>query len=86
MSTVPPGMHVTVHGYLRIHRGMYRDWYAHRAYMQRLVGRPLRKDEHVHHDCKNPLCWPPTDFHLVLMDEALHIAMNGGRRYKGVRR
>jgi len=79
-ETLPDGLHVSIYGYLRIHCGRFRRWYAHRAYMQTLINRPLRADEHVHHDCRNPLCWPPSEFHLVLMDAALHNASNGRRR------
>lgn len=47
--------------------------------MERCIGRELRADEEVHHLCENRACWPPTDFHLVLMDAALHHASDAGR-------
>jgi len=46
--------------------------------MERLLGRKLRPEEEVHHLCRNRACWPPTDFHLLLCDEAIHHAMEGG--------
>jgi len=68
-----PGMYLNHDGYLRIsRRGPLRDKMAHRAYVERQIGRELRGDEEVHHLCRNRQCWPPTDFHLVLMDAALH--------------
>jgi hypothetical protein len=79
MITLPDGMTLTYDGYLRIkRRGPLRDKRAHRVYVERQIGRPLRADEHVHHDCRNRTCWPPTDFHLVLMDAALHAGSSGG--------
>lgn len=74
------GMRVNKDGYLEvIRRGPHRGRFAHRVYMEHLVGRPLRADEEVHHLCCNRQCWPPTDFHLVLMDAALHHASDAGR-------
>jgi hypothetical protein len=77
-------MNVNQDGYLRIHRmGSLRDKYAHRVYADRQMlhsrGRPLSPHETVHHLCKNKLCWPPTDFHLVIMDVALHAAIDAGK-------
>jgi hypothetical protein len=66
-------------GYLRIRRGKLRDKMAHRAYMERCIGRELRADEEVHHLCGNRACWPPSDFHLVLMDAPLHHLGDAGR-------
>ena len=80
---MPKGMHVNGDGYLRIHRVPLRDQYAHRAYVNRqfreTYGRDLRQGEEVHHACGNRKCWPPTDFHLVVMDEALHHAGEAGK-------
>jgi len=76
---VPKGMHINHDGYLRIHRKPFRDKMAHRAYVERCIGRELRRDEEVHHLCFNRLCWPPSDFHLVLMDSALHHGTDAGR-------
>ena len=77
------GMHVNHDGYLRIHRGPLRFQMAHRAYvnrqMQQSLGRDLRATEEVHHLCRNRACWPPTDGHLIIMDQALHHAIDGGR-------
>jgi hypothetical protein len=76
---IPKGLYVNHDGYLRIYkRGPLRDKMAHRAYIERLLGRPLRRDEEVHHNCRNRQCWPPTDFHLILMDAALHDGSHGG--------
>ncbi len=73
------GLMINHDGYLRIHRrGPLRDKMAHRAYMERCLGRELRADEEVHHLCRNRQCWPPTDFHLLLCDAAFHHAMDGG--------
>lgn len=66
-------------GYLRIKtRGPLRDKLAHRAYVERQLGRPLRPDEVIHHVCGNKACFPPTDFHLCLMDFPLHAAFEAG--------
>jgi hypothetical protein len=86
-TLVPKGMHLNADGYLRIHKsGPLRDKMAHRAYMERCVGRSLRQDEEVHHLCRNRACWPPTDFHLLLLDERLHHAIDAGseprRKYR----
>jgi hypothetical protein len=70
-------------GYLRFTHGALRHKYAHRAYADRQMlekyGRPLRANEEVHHLCGNRACWPPTDFHLVIMDEAIHHAIDAGK-------
>jgi len=79
---LPPGMNINADGYLRFHRLPLRDQYAHRVYASRQMmaslGRSLRRDEEVHHLCGNRACWPPTDFHLVIMDAALHHAVDAG--------
>jgi hypothetical protein len=73
------GMRVNRDGYLEIiRRGPKRGRFAHRVYMERCIGRLLRPDEEVHHLCRNRQCWPPTDFHLVLMNAALHHACHAG--------
>lgn len=72
-------------GYLRIKAGPLRDKMAHRAYMERILGRELRSDEEVHHVCRNRACWPPTDFHLCLMSAALHAGLesvNAARQHQ----
>lgn len=68
------GMTVNGSGYLRFTAKPYRGKYAHRVYMEKLLGRPLRANEEVHHQCGNRACWPPSDGHLILMDAALHDA------------
>lgn len=79
------GMTKNRDGYLRIKkRGIYRDQLAHRVYIARQVGRPLRRDEEVHHDCMTRDCWPPTDFHLCLVDAVLApymYQMRGRKRF-----
>lgn len=66
------GMTVNADGYLRIKkRGELRDKLAHRVYVARQIGRPLTSAEEVHHVCMNRACWPPTNFHLCLVDQAL---------------
>ena len=77
-SAVPEGLHINRDGYLRIHRGRLRNKMAHRAYVERCIGRELRRDEEVHHLCRNRACWPPTDFHLLLLDARLHEAFEAG--------
>lgn len=76
---VPSGMCLNEDGYLRIRRGLLRNKYAHRAYMERLLGRQLGSGEEVHHLCRNRQCWPPTDFHLLLLDDRLHHGIDGGK-------
>ena len=74
------GLRINCDGYLEIvRRGPLRWKKAHRAYMERCMGRALRRDEEVHHLCRNRKCWPPTDFHLVLLDEAIHHFFEAGR-------
>jgi hypothetical protein len=83
------GMHLDKDGYLVIHRGEWRNRYAHRAYLARqwkeTYGTELPDSVEVHHSCGNRSCWPPTDAHLIVMDEALHhadAARNGKRHRK----
>lgn len=74
------GICLNKEGYLCVtRRGADRGRFAHRVYIEHLLGRALRMDEEVHHLCANRECWPPTDFHLVLMDSALHHASDAGR-------
>lgn len=67
------GMIVNHDGYLRIKkRGALRDQMAHRAYVARQIGlKILPSHLEVDHQCGNRACWPPTDFHLVLVDATL---------------
>ena len=67
------GMVANKDGYLRIKkRGPYRDQLAHRVFVARQIGKEKLPGEfEVHHECMNRACWPPTDFHLVLVDQAL---------------
>lgn len=74
------GLTVNKDGYLCVTRaGPYRGRFAHRVYMERLLGRPLREDEEVHHLCRNRACWPPSDGHLLLLSGDFHAAIDGGR-------
>lgn len=68
------GLSLSTDGYLRIRSGPLRDQYAHRAYAERQLGRPLKPNEVVDHLCHNRTCWPPSDFHLCIMEKALHDA------------
>src|SRR5215469_14593723 len=75
------GLTLTHDGYLRIkRRGLLYDKLAHRAYVERQMGRALRVDEEVHHLCRNRKCWPPTDGHLLVLDARLHEAFEAGQR------
>lgn len=67
------GMVLNHDGYLRIkRRGELRDQMAHRAYVARQLGlKVLPPEFEVDHQCGNRACWPPSDFHLVLVDQAL---------------
>lgn len=69
----PEGMTLNKAGYLRIKkRNELRDHLAHRAYAARQMGlRVLPDTVAVDHQCGNRACWPPTDFHLVIVDQAL---------------
>jgi len=70
-------------GYLRITAGKHRGRYAHRVYvnrqMQEKYSRDLRSDEEVHHLCRNRTCWPPSDYHLLILDDVIHHALDAGR-------
>jgi hypothetical protein len=83
-ATVPAGMNLNSDGYLRFHAPKrVKDRYAHRLYadrqMRESLGRGLLPTEEVHHLCGNRQCWPPTDYHLLICDAALHHAMDAGR-------
>lgn len=53
---------------------------AHRVIMERLLGRPLRVDEHVHHRDKNPLNNDPSN--LEVMSKVAHERMHGDERQR----
>jgi hypothetical protein len=78
----------TKDGYLRIKtRGPLRDQMAHRAFVARQIGQEkLSPTFEVHHECMNRSCWPPTNFHLVLVDQALAPYMYQTHARKGQRR
>jgi hypothetical protein len=80
------GMHLDADGYLVIHRGPWRNRYAHRAYAARQwkqkYGTELPDTVEIHHSCGNRSCWPPSDGHLVVMDLALHHEDTGARNRK----
>ena len=76
------GLTRNAHGYLAFSAGPNRKKYAHRVYMERILGRALGPDEEVHHVCGNRACWPPTDFHLCLMPAAIHDAISAGHASK----
>jgi hypothetical protein len=86
------GLVVNEDGYLRItsKRMGLRHQYAHRAYanrqMQYSLGRGLLPTEEVHHLCRNRRCWPPTDFHLLILDAVIHHAIDGGNHANRHRR
>lgn len=82
------GMVLNADGYLRIKkRGPLRDQMAHRAFIARQIGQEkLSSNFEVHHQCMNRACWPPTDFHLVLVDQALAPHMYQKHARKGQRR
>lgn len=80
------GMHPDRDGYLVIHRGPWRNRYAHRAYAARqwkqTYGTDLPDTVEIHHSCGNRSCFPPSDGHLIIMDLALHHADNATRNRK----
>jgi hypothetical protein len=51
---------------------------AHRVIIERIIGRPLRPDEQVHHKDKNPLNNEPSN--LELMTRAEHERLHGEER------
>jgi hypothetical protein len=75
------GLQLNHDGYLRIVRRGPLCWkMAHRAYVERQLGRSLRPDEEVHHLCRNRACWPPTDYHLLICPAVMHHAIDGVQR------
>jgi hypothetical protein len=79
--------HPNADGYLRFwtrRASFRRGAYAHRVYadrqMRESLGRGLREGEEIHHLCRNRACWPPTDFHLLILDEKLHHAFEAGKK------
>jgi hypothetical protein len=76
------GFYKTKKGYLRISAGPHRGKYIHRvvaeAAIQETYGRPLKRSEEVHHLCNNREC--SADFHLLILDEALHHGTSPGAR------
>ena len=53
---------------------------ASRVIMERLIGRPLEANEHVHHKDKNPLNNDPSN--LELLDRRMHERLHGDERQK----
>lgn len=53
---------------------------AHRVIMERIIGRPLRDDEQVHHKDKNPLNNDPSN--LELMSRADHERLHADERQR----
>jgi|SRR6185437_391163 len=79
------GLRVTSEGYVEItRRGPLRGKKAHRAYVDRQLAEsglpPLIADTEIHHLCRRRDCWPPTDFHLLIMPAAMHHFMEAGAR------
>lgn len=79
------GMRTNSDGYLEIvRRGPLRWKKAHRAYVERQIAESgsaaLSLSEEVHHLCRNRQCWPPTDFHLLILDARMHEAFEAGAR------
>lgn len=61
-------------GYLKVTAGRCRDQLVHIMVAEAMLGRKLRKDEHVHHkdgDVKNPV-WT----NLIVMDGSVHNAVS----------
>lgn len=57
--------HTSTKGYPRYHSGPYRNQYVHRVVMARKLGRPLRKDEDIHHRDGNKLNFAPSNLRLL---------------------
>lgn len=81
-------------GYIRFGAGINRGKYVHRMTADRCLreslGRGLRADEEVHHLCRNRGCYPPSDFHLLIVDAAIHHFIESrvggnayGNKYRG---
>lgn len=82
------GLTLTHSGYLRIkRRGPLRDQLAHRAYIAQQMGLTILPAEfEVDHQCMNRACWPCSDFHLCVVDQALAPYMFQTHADKGKKR
>jgi hypothetical protein len=73
------GMYLDDKGYWRYSAGEHRNRRVHRVRMEQHLGRPLRKDEHVHHrdgNKQNNDLHADGKWNLELMDERTHNAVS----------
>lgn len=85
------GLRLNQDGYLEIvRRGPLRWQKAHRAYVNRQLRESrlpeLTADEEVHHLCRHRACWPPSDYHLLILPASFHAAIDGGSQPSRKRR
>jgi hypothetical protein len=73
------GLYVDEKGYWRYSAGPKRHRRLHRELMEQHLGRPLRRDEHVHHrdeNKSNNLAHADGKWNLELLDESTHNAIS----------
>lgn len=70
--------------YLRITAGPQRNCYVHRLIAEAMLGRPLRKDETVHHKDGNTLNNRWTNLEVLLLSDHARLGNAEAKRKAGL--